>query len=129
MTQGVNDAPVSSRRIFHTLVDWAGAPAPLSLRHAVTEVVVGEAMKPFLEYGWQPQVMAVSGRHKSILAGRIEIYDVVADPAKRETCGRRRTRPPAPAALRDYPVPSPAAAPSPDVLDRRHGGRWPAWDT
>ena len=23
-----------------------------------------EAMKPFLEYGWQPQVMAVAGRSK-----------------------------------------------------------------
>ena len=118
VTQGVNDAPVSSRRIFHTLVDWAGAPEPLSLRHAVTEVVVGEAMKPFLEYGWQPQVMAVSGRHKSILAGRIEMYDVVADPGEtRDLAADDRTRPPAPAALRDYPVPSPAASRPPDNLD------------
>ena len=118
VTAGVNDAPVSTRRIFHTLADWAGAPEPLSLRHAVTEVVVGEAMKPFLEYGWQPQVMAVTGRHKSILAGRVEIYDVVADPGEtRDLAADDRTRPPVPAALRDYPVPSPAASRPPENLD------------
>ena len=118
VTPGVNDTPVSTRRVFHTLLDWAGAPEPLSLRHAVTEVVVGEAMKPFLEYGWQPQVMAVSGRQKSILAGRVEMYDVVADPAEtRDLAADDRTRPPVPAALRDYPVPSPAASRPPENLD------------
>jgi tetratricopeptide (TPR) repeat protein len=114
----VSDTPVSTRRVFHTLLDWAGAPEPLSLRHSVTEVVVGEAMKPFLEYGWQPQVMTVSGRHKSILAGRVEIYDVVADPAEtRDLAADDRTRPTTPAALRDYPVPSPAASRPPENLD------------
>jgi choline-sulfatase len=118
VTPGVDDAPVSTRRVFHTLLDWAGAHEPLSLRRPVTEVVVGEAMKPFLEYGWQPQVMAVSGRHKSILAGRVEIYDVVADPAEtRDLAADDRTRPPTPAALRDYPVPSPAASRPPENLD------------
>jgi len=115
---GVHDAPVSTRRIFHTLADWAGTPESLSLRHPVTEVVLGEAMKPFLEYGWQPQVMAVSGRHKSILAGRVEIYDVVADPGEtRDLAAEKRTSPPVPAALRDYPVPSPAASRPPANLD------------
>jgi choline-sulfatase len=118
VTPGVNDTPVSTRRVFHTLLDWAGTPEALSLRHPVTEVVVGEAMKPFLEYGWQPQVMAVSGRQKSILAGRIEMYDVVADPGEmRDLAGDDRTRPPVPAALRDYPVPSPAASRPPENLD------------
>lgn len=118
VTAGVNGAPVSTRRVFHTLVDWAGAPEPLSLRHAVTEVVVGEAMKPFLEFGWQPQVMAVSGRHKSILAGRFEMYDIVADPGEtQDLAAGDRARPPAPAALRDYPVPSPAASRPPENLD------------
>jgi tetratricopeptide (TPR) repeat protein len=93
-------------------------PESLSLRRAVTEVVVGEAMKPFLEYGWQPQVMTVSGRHKSILAGRVEIYDVVADPAEtRDLAADDRTRPPSPPALREYPVPSPAASRPPENLD------------
>ena len=46
------------------------------------EVVLGEGMKPFLAYGWQPQVMAVEGRFKVIQAGTREVYDVVADPAE-----------------------------------------------
>ena len=59
---GVSDAPVSTRRVYHTLVDWAGLGATDSLRAPKDEVVLGEAMKPFLAYGWQPQVMAVEGR-------------------------------------------------------------------
>lgn len=115
---GTSDTPVSTRRVFHTLVDLAGSPEPLSLRRASTEVVMGEAMKPFLEFGWQPQVMAVSGRHKSILAGRIETYDVVSDPLEaRDLAADGRTGPPAPNALRDYPVPSPAASRPPETLD------------
>ena len=38
------------------------------------EVVLGEAMKPFLEYGWQPQVMAVDGRQGDS-RGKPEVYD------------------------------------------------------
>jgi tetratricopeptide (TPR) repeat protein len=77
-------------------------------------VVFGEAMKPFLEYGWQPQVMAVAGRNKSILAGTIETYDVAADPG--ET--RRLALPPGMRkALEEYPVPSPDAARPPADLD------------
>lgn len=118
VTPGVRDAPVSTRRVFHTLLDWAGVQAPLSLRQAAPEVVVGEAMKPFLEYGWQPQVMTVDGRHKSILAGRVEIYDVAADPGEtRDLAADDRHRPEVPPALRDYPVPSPAASRPPENLD------------
>ncbi len=115
---GVNDAPVSTRRVFHTILDFSGAAEPLSLRRAATEVVMGEAMKPFLEYGWQPQVMAIGGRQKSILSGRVEIYDVVADPAEsHDLAADDRTRPPVPNALRDYPVPSPGEAWPPENLD------------
>ena len=77
---GISDAPVSTRRIFHTLLDWAGAGGDQSLRRDAADVVLGEAMKPFLEYGWQPQIMAVEGRRKAIFAGRTELYDVMADP-------------------------------------------------
>ncbi len=115
---GVNDAPVSTRRVFHTLLDWAGVDSAHSLRQPGSEIVVGEAMKPFLEYGWQPQVMAVEGRNKSILAGRVEMYDVVADPAEaRDLAADDRNRPPTPAALRDYPIPSPADTRPPANLD------------
>ena len=56
--------------------------------------------------------MAVLGRQKAIFAGRLEVYDVVADPmeardlaAEGDVSRRLKT------ALRDYPVPSPAAPP------------------
>ena len=115
---GTIDRPVSTRHIFHTLLDWAGVEAAGSLRRADPEVVLGEAMKPFLEFGWQPQIMAVEGARKSILAGRVEIYDVAADPAEaRDLAGDDMVRSAVPAALRDYPVPSPAASRPPDALD------------
>lgn len=109
--QGVVDTPVSTRRVFHTILDWAGLDASGSLRAAAPEIVLGEAMKPFLNYGWQPQLMAVDGRTKAIVAGATEVYDVVADPGE--------TRDLAPGAdlsralrnaLREYPLPAPEAS-------------------
>src|SRR5205823_309101 len=78
-----------------------------SLRRDEKEVIVGEAMKPFLDYGWQPQVMALEYRLKTIAAGKIEVYDVIADPAEMHdlaatTNMSREVR----AALREYPIPS-----------------------
>ena len=110
--------PVSIRRVFHTLLDLGGLEAEGSLRAQPSEVVLGEAMKPFLEYGWQPQVMAVERRHKAILAGRLEVYDVAADPAEIRDLGAgaplsRELR----AALREYPLPSPAGPPAGELLD------------
>jgi choline-sulfatase len=118
VSAATSDTPVSSRRIFDTILDLAGQPSPDSLRKSRQEIVLGEAMKPFLDYGWQPQVMAVDGRIKSIMAGaKTEIYDVIADPKEtRDLAGRsplsRATR----AALRDYPIPSPRAAAAPPAL-------------
>ncbi|MEA2572102.1 MAG: choline-sulfatase [Acidobacteriota bacterium] len=112
--RGVVDAPVSTRRVFHTILDWAGIDKTNSLRAANAEIVVGEAMKPFLDYGWQPQVMTVEGRQKTILAGRTtEVYDVVADPGETKNIAAnaslsREVR----ATLRDYPIPSLQAAAS-----------------
>ena len=114
----VVDAPVSARRVFHTVLDWAGLGAEQSLRGPHDEAVLGEAMKPFLEYGWQPQVMAVEGRFKTILAGRMETYDLQADAGETRDLGSGVALP---AALRrsleDYPVPSPDAARPPENLD------------
>jgi len=110
---GVVDTPVSIRRLFHTILDWAGRPSPDSLRAATTvpEVVMGEAMKPFLQYGWQPQIMAIEGTRKAILAGPVEVYDLAADPNELTDLKAGATLP---ASLRtsldDYPVPSLAAA-------------------
>jgi len=115
---GVVETPVSTRHVFHTILDFAGLGAADSLRAPRAEVVLGEAMKPFLEYGWQPQVMAVEGRIKAILAGRLEAYDVAADPGETRDLAAS-SEPPRElrTALRDYPVPAPAAAGTPAGFD------------
>lgn len=104
---GIGETPVSTRRVFHTVLDWAGVDAANSLLRGDAEVVVGEAMKPFLDFGWQPQVMAVEGNRKAILAGRLEVYDVAADPAEKHdlAAGAGLSRS-ARSALHDYPIPS-----------------------
>jgi len=69
--------------------------------------VLGEAMKPYLEYGWQPQVMAVAGRFKSILAGPVETFDLAADPGETRNLGSAADVPPGMRkALDDYPIAS-----------------------
>jgi arylsulfatase A-like enzyme/Tfp pilus assembly protein PilF len=104
---GVSDTPVSTRRIFHTLLDWAGLGSADSLRGSRSEVVLGEAMKPYLNYGWQPQIMAISGRQKGILAKKLEVYDVVADPGEtRDLAAQVGVPAEVRKALDDYPVPS-----------------------
>ena len=119
---GVVDTPVSTRRVFHTILDLAGLgrrgqPAPTRR----PEVVLGEAMKPFLEYGWQPQVMAVEGRDQG-------------DPGRTDRGLRRRRRSRRGARPRrvggavaarcatrcaSIPMPAPAAAGAPDDPRRR----------
>ena len=123
ITAGLSEAPVSIRRIFHTVLDWAGIDSQNSLREGQNELVLGEAMQPFLAYGWQPQIMAVEGNTKVINAGAIEVYDVVADPKEfrdvaAQTALSREVR----QALRDYPIPSAADPPGTQELteeDRR----------
>ena len=115
---GTSDEPVSTRRIYHTILDWAGIGAEHTLRvRGEPETVLGEAMKPFLEYGWQPQVMAVRGTTKAIAAGRTEVFDLAADPGELRNLGSGAN---VPAAMRtpldDYPIPSPEAARAPDNL-------------
>ena len=118
VTPGVIDQPVSTRRVFHTILDWAGLGGEHSLRGAHEEVVLAEGMKPFLEYGWLPQVMGVSGRHKAILAGRLEVYDVIADPAEARNLGSGAGLPAGlRKAIEDYPVPAPGGATAPAALD------------
>jgi choline-sulfatase len=115
---GVSDVPVSTRRIFHTVLDFAGLQSTGSLRAPVAEPVLGEAMKPFLEYGWQPQVMAVSGTTKAILAGKLEAYDIARDAGETDDLGNGVSLPgPARKALEEYPAPAPGAARAPDNLD------------
>jgi tetratricopeptide (TPR) repeat protein len=114
---GIIDTPVSIRRVYHTVIDWAGLGAADSLRGESPEVVLGEAMKPYLEYGWQPQIMAVQGRQKAIFAGTTELYDVVSDPGEaRDLSGGADLPAAIRAGLDDYPVPSPETARAPAAL-------------
>lgn len=111
-------SPVSIRRVFHTVLGMAGGDPSGSLmgaaRAEVTEegeaeeVVAAEAMKPFLQYGWQPQVMAVAGSLKAIQSGpEIELFDVVADPEEQHDLAQQRRPTPAMIeALRTYPLPT-----------------------
>jgi choline-sulfatase len=115
--KGVSDTPVSTRRVFHTILDWAGLEKANSLRGPEEEIVLAEAMKPFVSFGWQPQVMAVLGRQKAIFAGRLEVYDVVADPGEvRDLASRGDVPRPLLTALRGYPVPSLEAQPPVESL-------------
>jgi tetratricopeptide (TPR) repeat protein len=130
VSAGTDETPVSTRRVYHTILDFAGVQTTLTLRKAGvggrsangsaedTEPVLGEAMKPFLEYGWQPQVMAVGGPFKAILAGRVETYDLSTDPAEAHDLGSGAALPAGVRkALDDYPVPSPATARAAESLD------------
>ena len=121
------DAPVSVRRIFHTALGWAGLESAHTLGGGDSlprrsfgeggEIVLGEAMKPFLGYGWQPQIMAIAGRQKAILAGRTEVYDVIDDPGEQKNLGAGANLPlELRKALDEYPVPSPDAARAPENL-------------
>jgi choline-sulfatase len=148
ISAGVNDTPVSTRRIYHTLMSWGGLDSGGSLVDAGSvgnrdsgfgtregdtagltrrsdgsgggqpEVVLGEAMKPFLEYGWQPQVMSIEAPFKAIMAGKVEVYDLTADPQERHNLGSGANLPSrVRVALDDYPVPSPESARAPENLD------------
>jgi choline-sulfatase len=117
VTAAVAESPVSIRRVYHTVLDWAGLGSADSLRADSSEAVLGEAMKPFLEYGWQPQIMAVQGRQKAIFAGRTELYDVVADRGElRNLAGGTDVPAQLRQALDGYPVPSAEAARPPAAL-------------
>ena len=134
---GSSDTPVSTRRIYHTVLSWAGLgvgnglldAGPAAARDGGPEAVLGESMKPFLEYGWQPQVMSIVPPFKSILAGKVETYDISADPREERNLGGGANVPKAlVAALDDYPVPSPEGAGRRRTWMTRPAGDWRAWD-
>lgn len=109
VSTGAIGTPVSTRRVFHTLLDWAGRPSAESLRAETpaAEVVIGEAMKPFLQFGWQPQIMTVSGAQKAILSGRTEVFDLATDPGEVRDLGAAASLPaPMRESLDEYPVPA-----------------------
>jgi choline-sulfatase len=77
---GIVETAVSNRRVFDTVLSWAGLESRFDLLAPNEEIVMGEAMKPYLQYGWQPQVMAVRGSVKVIQSGVYEVYDRQTDP-------------------------------------------------
>jgi tetratricopeptide (TPR) repeat protein len=74
------DRAVSVRQIFDTVLGWAREGAQGGLFADVSEPVLAESLKPYLQYGWQPQFMAVQDGIKVIRSGETEIYDVGVDP-------------------------------------------------
>jgi tetratricopeptide (TPR) repeat protein len=79
---GAVETAVSIRRVFDTILGWAGLESDFDLLVPDDEVVMGEALKPYLQYGWQPQVMAVRGFTKVIQSGDTEVYDLRSDPSE-----------------------------------------------
>ncbi len=119
LAAGVRDEPVSTRRVFDTILEWAGlatSGADASLVAPRPEIVLGEAMMPFLDYGWQPQAMAVENRIKVIRGGATEVYDLAVDPHERNDLGNR-TEPKRElrAALADYLAKLPLAVTATDA--------------
>jgi tetratricopeptide (TPR) repeat protein len=82
ISSGEADAAVSVRRVFDTILGWADLDSDFDLLTPAEEIVMGEALKPFLQYGWQPQVMAIRGDIKVIRAGGTEVYNLRSDPAE-----------------------------------------------
>ncbi len=116
---GVRSDPVSIRRISATIRAWAGDQAGGGLLDAAAETVLGEAMKPHLQYGWRPQVMAVRGRLKVIRSGDTEVYDLAADPAEaRDLAGEVRIDSELRRALRDYPLPAAGSGAGAEALSQ-----------
>ena len=77
---GVSNGAVSVRQVFDTVLDWSGESRDGILTGEQGEPVLAEALKPFMQYGWQPQFMAVLDGIKVISSGDVEIYDVRTDP-------------------------------------------------
>ncbi len=112
LAPGTRSDPVSLRQVRATLLGLAGDDADGSLLSPGTGPVLGEAMQPYLNYRWQPQVMGVAGRQKLIRSGRLELYDVGDDPEEtRDLAGTVAPDRALARAVADYPLPGAAAAP------------------
>ncbi len=115
----VRTEPVSIRQISATVRGWAGDQSSNTLLDPGEDTILAEAMKPHLQYGWQPQVMAVRDRMKVIRSGEVEVYDLEADPTEaRDLAGDAEIAPELRRALRAYPLPAPADSGSGAALSR-----------
>jgi choline-sulfatase len=73
---------VSVRQVFDTVLDWSGESRAGGLLGEEAEPVLAEALKPYMQYGWQPQFMAILDGIKVISSGDTEIYDIRIDPGE-----------------------------------------------
>ena len=108
--------PVSIRQIYHTISAWLGYESSLGLEGGQHEIVMAEAMKPYLQYGWSPQVMAVEDGLKTIFSGgtdenaKTEVYDLGLDPTESvDLTPERAPSPKTRAALAAYALPDGSA--------------------
>ncbi len=112
------ETAVSTRRVFDTILGWAGLDSTYDLLAADLEIVMAEALKPYLQYGWQPQVMAVRGFTKVIQSGETEVYDLRLDPSESvDLSDGVEIDPEIVEAIRGYSLPVFEQEPSPDILD------------
>lgn len=79
---GTTGQAVSVRQVFDTVLEWSGESRAGGLMGDLTEPVLAEALKPYMQYGWQPQFMAVLNGIKVISSGDTEIYAVLSDPGE-----------------------------------------------
>jgi choline-sulfatase len=114
------ETAVSTRRVFDTILGWAGLDSDFDLLAAEPEIVMGEALKPYLQYGWQPQVMAVWGSVKVIQSGETEVYDLQTDPSESvDLSGGAQIDPKIVEAISSYAlVPAIEEGSSPESLDQ-----------
>ena len=79
---GTSERAVSVRQVFDTVLEWSGESRAGGLLGNQAEPVLAEALKPYMQYGWQPQFMAVLDGIKVIRSGDTEIYDIRTDPGE-----------------------------------------------
>ncbi|MBZ0114087.1 MAG: sulfatase-like hydrolase/transferase [Thermoanaerobaculia bacterium] len=99
--------PVSTRSLFDLVSSWAEGDLDASITTVGAGVVLAEAMKPHLQYGWQPQVAGVAGSIKVIKARGLEVYDLAQDPEERHNLdGDIAVNRELLKAIADYPLPA-----------------------
>ncbi len=115
ISPSVRSDPVSVRQVRDTFREAAGLAAPLSLtRPGSGGVPLVEAMEPFLQHRWQPQIAGIFLPQKLIHAGRLELYDLDRDPQEtRDLLSEMQPNRHLAKAVRDYPLPQLTATPAP----------------
>ena len=119
VTAGVNDTPVSTRRVFHTILDFAGLASEHSLRRAGRRgrprrrhEAVSRVWLAAAGHGGRGRRARPSSRARSrptiSIATRAKASDLGSGVNLSSTLRAR---------LEEYPVPSPEAARAPDTLD------------